>query len=457
MTNLSPKLSPTRVQTACILGFLCLASVVSMPSAAFAQHAQAPDQTVSDPQWQIHFQTTVVDQANNRFSAPYSGANSLSPSANGRETFDTTLYLGRRLWSGAEIWLNPEIDQGFGLSNTLGMAGFPSGEAYKVGKTDPYLKLPRFFIRQNFDLGGESETLETDLNQFTTTRTKDHLTLTFGKFSVPDIFDNSVSAHDPRHDFLNWSVLDTGSFDYAADAWGYTYGTAAELTKGSSTTRLGLFDMSDVPNSPTLDGFHQMQAIAEFEQRYQIAGHDGSARLTGFLSRARMAKFSDILAGTPSGETPDPIGFRRYRSRTGLAFSADQSVSDTIALFMRAGHSDGRYETYEFSDIDQTIALGASYAGKLWQRDADHMGLAVVDNAISRQHAAFLAAGGLGPLIGDGQLPHRGDEHIVETYYSFGLNQGTNLSLDYQYVENPAYNKDRGPVSLLGVRLHVQY
>ena len=410
-----------------------------------------------DSPWAWHVQSTVTGQETNRFTSPYAGANSLVPEPGGAETFDLTGYLGYRPWKGGELWVNPEIDQGFGLSNTLGLAGFSSGEAYKIGKTNPYLRLQRLFLRQTFCLGGDQSDVDPDLNVFGGKQAADRVVVTVGKFGVTDIFDGSVSAHDPRHDFLNWSVIDTGSFDYAADAWGYTAGAAVELYKGPYAVRLGLFDMSNVPNSTHLDSFHQVQGVAELEDRFKLNGHDGAVRLTGFVSRARMASFNETLTATPAGQAPDTAADRHYRSRAGVAVSGDLGLSDTVSAFVRAGVSDGHFETYEFTDIDSTVAGGLSFNGKAWRRDGDTIGLALVRNDISSSHAAYLAAGGMGPLVGDGQLPHKAQEHILEAYYSLAVIKTFTVTADYQYVRNPAYNADRGPVSIIGLRLHAQY
>ncbi|MDB5461217.1 MAG: putative exported protein of unknown function, partial [Caulobacteraceae bacterium] len=197
-----------------------------------------------DQAFALHVQATATLQYHPAFRSPYRGDQSLDPGARGDETADVTLYAGVRPWRGAELWINPEIDQGFGLSNTLGVAGYPSGEAYKVGDRQPYLKLPRLFLRQTVDLGGGRAATEADLNVLGGSHSADRLVLTVGKFGVPDIFDANSYAHDPRQDFLNWSLIDTGSFDYAADAWGFTYGAAAEWYRGGWTLRAGLFDLS---------------------------------------------------------------------------------------------------------------------------------------------------------------------------------------------------------------------
>ena len=180
----------------------------------------------------FHGQFTFLEQAYPAFRSPYQGPNSLPGGGQGRETSDASLFAGVRLWKGAELWINPEIDQGFGLANTLGVAGFTSGEAYKIGQTYPYARLPRAFIRQTIDLGGETEKVEAGAAQFAGSQTANRLVLTIGKLSVVDIFDTNKYAHDPRTDFLNWAIVDTGTFDYAADAWGYTYGAAGRMVPG---------------------------------------------------------------------------------------------------------------------------------------------------------------------------------------------------------------------------------
>ena len=213
---------------------------------------------VTPQNWAIHGQSTFTWYLRPAFRSPYQGPQSLTPDANGRETFDATLYAGARLWPGSEVWINPEVDQGFGLSNTFGVAGYLSGEAYRIGQRDPYFLVQRGFLRQTVNLGGETEKLEPDLNQLGGTQTANRLVFTIGKFSIVDIFDTNRYAHDPRHDFLNWSIIDQGAFDYAANSWGYTYGGAAEWYQDRWTLRAGVFDLSAQPNSKALsNGFSQ--------------------------------------------------------------------------------------------------------------------------------------------------------------------------------------------------------
>jgi high affinity Mn2+ porin len=424
-----------------------------------APSAAPPTDGESNPDFAIHGQATVVDQVHPSFRSPFQGPNSLSPDAEGRETVDVTLFAGWRPWSGAEIWINPEIDQGFGLDDTLGVAGFPSAEAYKVGKAIPYLRLQRFFLRQTIDLGGGDQSVDPAANQFGGHQSNNRIVLTIGKFSVPDIFDTNDYAHDSKHDFLNWAVVDAGTFDYAADAWGYTAGGAAEWYQGPWTLRLAVMDLSIVPNSEVLDPhFGQFQMIGEGERRWTIAGKAGALRITGFISRGRMGKFDDAIAlGAATGEAPGTALVREYRSRGGFSFDAQQQITGDLGAFARAGVANGDVEPYEFTDIDRTIAVGLSLKGARWGRPDDTAALAGVIDGVSAEHERYLADGGLGILVGDGRLPHPGDERIIETYYDLALRKAVHMSLDYQLVDNPGYDRDRGPVSIFSARVHLQF
>jgi high affinity Mn2+ porin len=405
----------------------------------------------------FHSQATYTEQYDPTFRSPYVGTNSLIPQQ-ARETTDITLYAGVKLWQGAEAWINPEIDQGFGLSGSVGAAGFPSGEAYKVGADYPYTRLERAFIRQTIDLGGDVQKVDAAANQFSGTQTSDRLVITVGKIGVVDIFDNNKYAHDPRNDFLNWTILDTGTFDYAADAWAYTVGGAVEWYTGPWTFRGGIFDLSIAPNTTALDPtFGQFQWDGEIERRYSLWGQPGKIAITGFLTRGRMGSFEDaILLSAMTGTPANISAVRTYQSRGGISMNLEQQIMENVGFFARAGWADGHKETYEFTDVDRTVAAGFSLSGKQWGRDDDTFGIAGVVNGISGIREAFLNAGGLGILVGDGQLPHPGEEYILETYYSLPWFT-SKVTFDYQLIVNPAYNRDRGPVSVLGLRLHTQY
>jgi len=405
----------------------------------------------------LHGQTTLVSQYALPFRAPYSGQNSLASNA-GRETWDVNLYFGFRPWEGAEIWIDPEIDQGFGLSGTFGVAGFPSAEAYKVGSAYPYARIPRAYLRQTIDLGGDVQKVDAGINQFAGSQTADRLVITVGKFSVVDIFDSNRYAHDPRGDFLNWTLVNTGAFDYAADAWAFTYGAAIEWYSGQWTFRAGIFDGPVVPNSTDLDpAFGQFQMVGEIERRYELWGQPGKIAVTGYLTRARMGSFADaVQLAALTGGPADISAARTYTSKPGIAANLEQQILPGVGLFARAGYTPGKLEAYAFTDADTTLSGGASLSGKLWGRPDDNLGLAGILNTISNVHQAYFAAGGYSALIGDGALPHPGAEKILEVYYSLPI-YSWQLTLDYQFITNPAYNRDRGPVSVVATRLHAQF
>jgi high affinity Mn2+ porin len=412
----------------------------------------------------VHSQTTFAWFAYPAFRSPYTGPQSLPGGGQGRETFDATLYAGIRLWQGAEVWINPELDQGFGLDNTHGLAGFVSGEAFKLGSSYPYARLERLFLRQTINLGGDAGKLDADNNQFVDTVTANRLVLTVGRMFVTDIFDTNKYANSSKTDFMNWSFLNASTFDFAGDAWESTYGAVAEWYKSFWTMRLGVFDLSASPeggNSPTaieLDPtFRQFQIVGEIEERHQLWGQPGKLKITVFLSRGRAGAFQDAvelaqLTGLPA----DINAVRTYTSRPGVSMNLEQQVSETVGLFARAGWADGNIEPWDFTDVDRTVSGGVSLNGKPWGRPGDTIGIAGALNGISPIHQAFFNAGGIGILIGDGQLPSPGLEQVFETYYNYALSPAWRLSADYQFINNPAYNTQRGPVNVFGLRLHAQ-
>ena len=430
------------------------------PQAAVA----APAAPAAD-QVNFHGQTTFVWQGYPAFRSPYSGPNSLSSSGQGRETWDATLFVGVRLWQGAELWIDPEIDQGFGLADTHGVAGFPSAEAYKVGADYPYARMQRYFVRQIIDLGGETGKVDADINQFAGSQTANRLVLTVGRFSVVDIFDTNKYANNPKSDFLNWSVVNAGTFDYAADAWAYTYGAAAEWYQGRWTLRSGIFDLSATPTggvSPLGYGldptFNQFQLVGEIEERHELWGQPGKFKITGFLNRGDAGEYAAAIAlAQATGQPADINAVRTYTSRPGVSLNLEQQVSENWGVFARAGWADGNVEPWDFTDIDRTVSAGASINGKQWGRPDDTVGIAGVINGISAEHVAFLNAGGLGILVGDGTLPHPGPEQIIEAYYSYAISSSTKVSFDYQFIANPGYATERGPVNVFAGRFHTAF
>jgi high affinity Mn2+ porin len=320
-----------------------LALLAGIAAPAMAQTTPAavsgndPSTSSQSDVFAIHGQFTLTAQGTPGFTSPYAGPNSLTPHQI-KETTDATLYAGVRPWQGGEVWINPEMDQGFGLSNTLGVAGFPSAEAYKVGKSNPYFRLQRLFFRQTINLGGARDDATATLNQFAARRTADRVVLTLGKFGVGDVFDTNRYAHDPRADFLNWTLVDAGSFDYAADAWGYSTGAAVEWYRGPWTVRAGLFNLSKIPNGEMLErDFSQFQLDGEIEHRHTIGDRDGAVRVTVFRNHGRFGRFDDALAlAVKTGTAPDTALVRDWRTRIGASVNLEQAVTASVGVFARA-------------------------------------------------------------------------------------------------------------------------
>ncbi len=446
-----------------IIVAIVLAAILAV-SEARAQVPRDSETAGSQPtaiepeQWAVHGQVTNVTQWHPPFRSPYSGENSLAARGRKEETTDVTLFVGRALWSGAQVWLNPEIDQGSGLSNTVGAAGFPSGEAYKIGNNVPYARLPRAFIRQVISLGGEVEPIEAAANQLAGSRGANNLTLTVGKFSVVDIFDTNTYAHDPRADFLNWSVVDGGPVDYAADAWGFTYGAAAEWTQDWWTLRGGVFQLSRMPNGKVIAvDFRQFMLVGEIETRHQWRERPGKIKVLAFLNRARMASYDDaVRIARETGAIPDVALVRRHASRPGVSLNMEQELAADLGFFARIGMNDGAKEAYEFTEINRSFSAGVSIKGQRWGRADDTLGLAGVVNALSRDAREYFSLGGRGILIGDGALGYK-PEKVLEAYYSVRLDPHLSVAFDYQYLRNPAHNSDRGPVSLFAFRFHAEF
>jgi len=429
--------------------FLCLLVMAGQAPCARA----ADDQ--SDEDFAVHGQVVFIDQYHPAFRSPYRGANSLDPGSRGDETVTATLSVGLKLWDGGQFYVDPEVDQGFGLSDTLGLAGFSNGEGSKVGSATPYFRLQQVFFRQAIDLGGETHQTDSAANQLGMSQTDDNIIITLGKFPIPSVFDTNAYAHDASSDFLNWSLIDSASYDYAADAWGYTYGGSAEWTQSWWTLRSGFFALSRVPNGRDLQtDFTQFQGVGEVEARYDLFGRQGRVKFLAYVNRARMGSYNDALRlAEATHSIPDTGLVRRYASRPGFALNVEQPVTDNLGAFLRASFNNGDEETYEFTDINRSTAAGISLKGSAWGRKDDTVGVAGVVNAISDSARRYFGAGGLGVLIGDGRLPHYAAEDIMEVYYSARATSWFTASVDYQFVANPAYNADRGPVSILGIRL----
>jgi high affinity Mn2+ porin len=439
--------------------FVAIAVVLTQAQPVRAGDATQVDASQQMQNWALYGQATFIEQYHPAFHSSYSGANSLDPASRGNETVNVTAYAGVSLWKGGEAWANLEMDQGFGLSDTLGVAAFTNGEGSKVGQATPYLRLHRLFYRQSFDLGGERTVVERQSNQLGGSRSADNVIITAGKFSPTDIFDTNEYAHDAAHDFLNWAIIDAGPWDFAADAWGYSYGTAIEGTFSETTLRSGLFDISRIPNGTALTrGFGQYQLDVELEERFTLFGGEGKVKILGFATRGELGDYNDAAALSLLTHQPANISaVRRGAWKSGVSLNIQQAISENLGAFARLTLDDGSKEGDDFTDMANSVSIGASVKGTPWGRNGDTVGVAIETGGISRAAQHFFNAGGLGILIGDGALRHYRREDVVEAYYSVNLWKDFQATLDYQFIAHPAYNADRGPVSVFGFRLHAEY
>jgi hypothetical protein len=432
----------------------CLFIALALP--AYAQEAAAPAETEN---FNAHVQSTYVWERKNAFNAPYSGPRSLSPQEETAYSFSATAAFGLRLWRGAELYADPEIVQGSPLSGLAGLGGMTNGEQQKTSGPNPTLYRARLFLRQSIDLGGEKLAVDSDMNQLAGLIDRRRIVVTAGNFSVTDLFDNNAYAHDPRTAFLNWSLTAHGAYDFAADARGYTWGAAVEYFHDDWALRFGRFMQPEESNGLPLDTRlmkHYGDQI-ELEHAHRIGGLNGKLRLLAFRNRAPMGSFAEALdLARTQGGVPDIAPTRRERSKHGFGLNLEQEVAKNAGVFARASWNDGQEETWAFTEIERSVSFGAVFRGAAWQRERDAFGVALVRNGLSGAHQAYLAAGGSAVFIGDGRLNYR-PETIAEAYYSLGVGSHAWLTLDLQHIVNPAYNADRGPVTVASVRLHASY
>ena len=431
----------------------------SAPSSELATKAPRSSAFAESDDWSIHGQSTWVPQTYVNFRSPYQAAFSLPGHSDFRTTWTANAFIGRRLWEGGEVYFNPELDQGFAVGPTVGLAGFANGEAQKGGATFPKFRAMRYFFRQTFGLGGEQETVEDGPNQVAGKRDIDRVTVTVGRFAVGDYFDNNAYAHDPRADFLNWALWSSAAWDFPANLPGFTRGAVVELNRKDWALRAGYFQVPSGPNRDVLT-FNSGGSVVEWEGRYAIAGQPGKVRVGAFLNRGNMANYRTVLAIVDADPTLDinQVADDNHMQRWKYGFYAnlEQALSKDVGMFARVSWNDGNNDILSFTDIDRSVSGGVSIMGASWGRPNDKIGIGGAVNGLSAPHRDFLAAGGYGLLIGDGALNYR-PETIFETFYALNVNKWSTLTLDYQFIANPAYNADRGPVSLFAARIHAEF
>lgn len=380
-------------------------AMLTMFSFGLAQASNTEEST------QAKFQTTYVWQYKPGFSAAYSGTNSLSSTAEKNYSLSATAFLGVRAWQGCEVYFNPEMVMSHSLSKLTGLAGFNNGEDQKGGGSDPTFYTARLFIRQTLEFGGDRETLKSASNQLAGEVDKRRLVMTAGKISLIDIFDNNSFSHDPRTQFLNWSFMTYGAFDYAADSRGYTIGAALEYYYDDWAIRIGRFEQPIESNALPLDSrlsrYHGDQV--EIEHAHEIANQPGELRLLAFHNRANMGSYQDALDlwnGNGRAGVPDFENVSQDRTKTGYGVSLEQNIVRDAGIFFRASQNDGGEETYAFTEIDQSLTGGILTNGGYWSRPDDTIGLAYAQNGLSSIHQQYQANGGRGFYRGrQDQLP----------------------------------------------------
>lgn len=425
----------------------------------FALTATAQTDTLKQQRTNLHFQQTVISQMHPGFSAKYSGNNSLSTNRELATSITTTLFGAARLWKGAEGYFNPEISGGSGFSKTLGVAGFPNGETFRIGSAEPKIYIARAYLLQRFSWGIEQDTLSDDNNQMAGLQSKHYFSILAGKFGMADFFDNNAFSHDPRTGFMNWSLMSNAAWDYPANTRGYVIGLYMNYHQPSWDLRYALTMTTTTANGSIWDsqiGKGNTQTL-EYEKRYKFLGNkNGTLRFLIFNNNAKMGNYRLAIANNPVA--PDVVSTRNYgRNKYGFALNTDQYVTPNLGLFAKVSYNDGRNETWAFTEIDRSVSFGGVLTGASWNRKNDQVGLAFVGNWISAAHRDYLATGGYGFIIGDGALNYQ-PETIAEFYYEVNAyKKMLYLTPDYQFILHPAYNADRGPVHVFSIRAHVEF
>ena len=409
--------------------------------------------------WNVHGQMTFVQQGYPSFRSPYDGPSSLQGEHQSANTISATGFVGWRPWAGTELYFNPEFTEGFGLSDVRGVAAFPNGEALKSNFPSPRFNMARLFMRQTFGLGGEQETIEDGPNQISGKQDISRITVTAGKLAVTDFLNNNAVSGEPRTAFLNWNIYGGGSWDGAADKIGYTPGGLVDLNQKHWALRFAYFLLPVVANDNHFDWHipERGEYTTELELRYSLLSQPGKLRILGWLNHGTMGSYSDAVAmPITTADYPDITLTRRQRNNYGFIVNAEQALTSDLGIFSRATWGSGLNEIVGWTDCDESISFGAVLKGTTWGRPDDRIGLAGVIEGLSPEARDYFAAGGIGILIGDGALAYH-PEKVLETYYAYSLSKWATLTADYQLIDNPAYNADRGPVSVFSGRLHAEF
>ena len=435
------------------------------------QEAQAPDPAGSSAatgaasdapaeRWNLYYQATAIGQRHGTFNAPYHGPFSLQGYAEHVVSLTTTLFFGLRLDNNTQLYFDPEIAGGRGFSGVNGIANAPNGELPRVASATPKPYLARLYISHDFGFGQEKEHFESDENQLSGERPMTRYTIVAGRFSLEDFFDVNRYTHDPRTQFIAWGVMYNGAWDYPADTRGYTWGWMHEFHTRNWSVRYGSAAEPKKANGPRFDRrlLRDRGDVFEGERRYSLVGRAGAIRLLGYVNHTDSGSYGEALGlAALTGTTPDVTATHRAGTiKYGFGLSVEQQISRDAGFFTRLGWNDGKTQDFAFTAIDRLASGGVSVRGAKWKRKDDVAATSFTASGISGVHALYLSRGGLDFLIGDGRLNYA-PEYVWESYYSARLFPGFFATFNLQRVANPAFNSDRGPVWIEGIRLHTEF
>ncbi|HEX4536925.1 MAG TPA: carbohydrate porin [Candidatus Acidoferrum sp.] len=410
----------------------------------------------------ISGQANIISQWHPAFTSPYQGRNSLSPQAQDATSRVLTLYTGLRLTGTAELLCDVQETGGHGIGEAFGLAGFTNLDVVRNPSLSKAPYIARLIWHQIIPLGhAETSSARTAFSLFSKLPER-RLELRFGKFGIADFFDLNNYGSDSNFQFLNWTVDNNGAYDYAADTRGYTFAGMLEYHQRHFSVRFAEALMPKVANGIHLDADLSLARAEniEVELRGVLLPHrQGILRLLSYANHANMGRYREAIDNYLAGLTATPeITAHPLLTSVKYGFGAnfEQPLNDWFGVFGRWGWNEGRHESYAYTEVDSTVELGVGASGQRWRRKFDRAGLVFVSNGISRDHQEYLALGGFGFLLGDGRLSY-GRETIEEAYYTLHLWRGFYPSVGVQHINNPGYNRDRGPVLVPSVRLHVEF
>jgi len=415
----------------------------------------------------VHGQTTYINQRYNNFTASYSGLNSMSAQKSMSYTWSGTLFFGARILPDTDVYFNPEVFSGVPFSGLVGLAGFTNGEANKAAGSQAKFYSARAFVRHTINQEGDKVELADEANQISQIVSSNRVVLTGGQFSVLDIFDDSTYAKDPRVQFMNWGNLTYLAYDYAADARGYSWGLAGEWYRDNWVLRAARMLAPKDPNGRDLNWqiFQSYGDQVEVERQHNIGGLPGKVSVLAYRNKMVLARFQDatnyVLQNNAQGTQAINNVRTNEQFKTGIGINGEQALSNTVGIFGRAFTSDGHTETMSFTEADNSLSVGVSINGLNWNREKDTIGISMMQNGLSSYRRQYLQAGGVSYFIGDYASPSQTitykPEQIAELYYNALLVKNVLLGVNYQRVNNPAYNSARGPVQIYSFRVHAEF